>query len=66
MVMETTRNNATGEIRVRAVAFTVVVSEDCVKVVIDGATVHEWKPGQKRDDAPSPRAATSNRKRGSR
>jgi hypothetical protein len=66
--METRRNNATGEIIVKALTFTVVVSEEAVKIMVGDAIVHECKPetGPKHTDAPSPREGPTNRKRGSR
>jgi hypothetical protein len=72
--METSRNNATGEISVQAKAFAVTITEDAVKILVNGVVVNEWKPDSPatlprlpdRADMPSPRAAVRNRKRGSR
>ncbi len=64
--METTRNLKTGEITVKASGFTAVVCEAGVTILIDGSTVHEWKPGQTHADEPSPRSRPAVRKRGAR
>jgi hypothetical protein len=72
--METHRNLATNETIVQTKRFSVTVSEDGAKILVDGVVVNEWKPDSPatlpivpdRADMPSPRAAVRNRKRGSR
>jgi hypothetical protein len=71
--METSRNNTTGEISVQAKTFAVAITEDAVKVLVDGVVVNEWKPDSPatlptlpdRADQPSPRSRP-NRRRGAR
>jgi hypothetical protein len=66
MKLETMRNTESGAITVTAPTFTVAVTEDAVKILIGDAVVHQWKPRPEHSDEPSPRAAGTNRKRGSR
>jgi hypothetical protein len=63
-MIETHRNPKDGTITAKG--FTVVITEDGVRVLVGDAAVHEWKPGPKHADEPSPRSAGTNRKRGSR
>jgi hypothetical protein len=64
--METRRNNTTGEVTVEAKDFAAVISEAGVQIRIADTVVHEWKPGPKHDDQPSPRSRPADRKRGAR
>jgi hypothetical protein len=70
--METTRNNATGEISVKTKNFVSVIFEDSIKVQVGDVTAHEWKfevPASvlagSDHDKPSPRSRP-NRRRGAR
>jgi hypothetical protein len=64
-MIETHRDPKDGTITAWAKDFTVIVTEENVRILAGDVVVHEWKPGQKNEDAPSPRSR-SDRKRGSR
>jgi hypothetical protein len=60
--MITHRYPPTGEITVTAKDFTVRVTEEGVRILIEDAVVHEWSPKPKHDDnTPSPRERKTTR-----
>jgi hypothetical protein len=63
--MITHRDPKSGEVTVTAREFSVLVSEETVRILVGGAVVHQWSANENRDNnEPSPRSRPA--KRGSR